>query len=269
MSTIQLSDLSFAKLTSIIYNMTGVSIDESKRSLLRNRLGRRVRALELEGLDEYIELIQSSRKGSEELASFVDVVTTHKTSFFRTPSVWSALEEELRRIGDASRPTRVWSGACSNGQEPYSVALLLEHLHGSAARTWRVQASDVSPLAVERARTGRYESKDVMAAALARPDWGVTAGFEESGEHCTVRKGLRERLQFRTHNLLERGQDRFDVVLLRNVIIYFSEEDTHQVIGHAIDALVPGGLLVIGESESIGSREPRVEYEGPCLYRKK
>ncbi len=269
MPPVQLTDASFAKLVTIIYDLTGVSIDDSKRSLLRNRLGRRVRALGIEGLEEYIELISSSRKGAEEVASFVDVVTTHKTSFFRTPSLWNAVESELSDRLAGSGPVRAWSAACSNGQEPYSLAILLEHLRGSKAATWKIRASDVSKLAVKRAKAGEYDAQDVQGAENARPDWGVPRHFEACGEKMVVKRELRERIQFSDHNLLHPPRGTFDIVFLRNVIIYFSEEDTRRVIGHAIDVLEPGGLLVIGESESIGNSEPRVSYEGPCLYRKK
>lgn len=268
MSPVQLTDVSFAKLVTLIYDLTGVSIDESKRSLLRNRLGRRVRALGIDGLEEYIELIRSSRQGADELASFVDVVTTHKTSFFRTPSLWSAVESEVKGLSERARTVRVWSAACSNGQEPYSMAILLEHLRGSQPANWRIRASDVSKLAVKRAKAGEYEARDVKGAESARPDWSVARHFEESGGKLTVKKELRDRIHFQEHNLLQPPSGNFDIVFLRNVIIYFSEEDTRRVIGHAIDVLGPGGLLVIGESESIGNTEPRVSYEGPCLYRK-
>ena len=269
MTSIELSDATFSKLVALIYEMTGVSIDDSKRSLLRNRLGRRVRALNLETLEEYMELVQSEPKSGTEVSSFVDAVTTHKTSFFRTPSLWNALESEFVRLQKRGRPIKVWSAACSNGQEPYSAAVLLEHVRGKESPKWRVEASDVSPLAVERASKGVYDCKDVKAAALARPNWNVEAAFEKEGEERVVRKALRDRIRFKTHNLLKAPSGKFDVVFLRNVIIYFTEEDMLKVIGHAIGCLASGGLLVIGESESIGSSDSRVAYERPCLYRKK
>lgn len=268
MAKVQLTDESFQALSEIIYELTGVSVDDTKRSLLKNRLGRRVRELELDSMEEYIELLQDRRGRRSEVKNFVDVVTTHKTSFFRTTSVWDAIEKEVNDPPSPGGRFTAWSGASSTGQEAYSMAMLLASQAPPTIKSWSIQASDVSPLTVARAEKGEYALDDVNGAAALRPTYGVESYFEGEGETRTVVRSIRDRVRFKTHNLLERMNDSFDVVFLRNVIIYFSEEDKRRVIGHAIEAVKPGGLLILGESESMCSSEPRVNYEGPCLYRK-
>ncbi len=261
-----IDDEAFSRLTQLIWSLTGVTLEEQKRGLLSNRLRRHMRKVGVAEMSDYIRLIKSSPKSSEVVSTFVDVVTTHKTSFFRTPPIWKQLSREVtERLATAKR-VDLWSAACSNGQEPYSLAMMMRTLRPGGR--WGVHATDVSAPAVERSKAGCYESTDVEAAARQWPASHVEACFDEEGSTSVIRKELKERVRFEPHNLLEPISRRFDVVLLRNVIIYFSEEDTLRVLHNALDALQPNGLLVIGESESLMSRDLPVTFESPCMYRK-
>lgn len=271
MALTQLTDRDFTKLTGVVYDLTGVTVDDSKRSMLSSRIRRRLRALELDTFSEYITKLSNGELSADETLQFIDTVTTHKTSFFRTPSVWKFLREEFAKEEYEGRYLDVWSAASSTGQEPYSLAMMLRAIRGglSAEAKWRVTASDVSQLTVDKAAEGRYERKDVHGANAEQPKLDVLRNFDVDGDVATVKKELKDGVKFRTHNLLDPMRGSFDAVLVRNVIIYFSESDTQKVVEQATDAVKPGGLLVIGESESLIARGGRLEYEAPCIYRKK
>lgn len=261
-------DEAFVKLVDLIYELTGVTIEPSKRSLVSNRVRRRMRALDLSVFD-YIEHVRDLPREADEVGVFVDTVTTHKTSFFRTASVWSFLQEELLREDYEGRHLRVWSAASSTGEEPYSIAMLLHRLRGTWSQgKWRVEATDVSPKAVERASMGAYTDKAEREVSAVLPELGLASLLEGKGDARKVRREVADGVRFGVHNLLDPMPGAFDVVFLRNVIIYFSEEDTVRVVNHVMDVIKPGGLLIIGESESLLARGMQLTYEAPCIYRK-
>lgn len=267
MTPTPLSDREFDRLARSIHGLTGVTVDDTKRSMISSRVRRRLRALELETFSEYIEMLSAGKLSSEEIESFVEAVTTHKTSFFRTPSIWNVLREEFERLSAEGRSIEAWSAACSTGEEPHSLAMMLRAVTKGGAR-WRVTGSDVSPLTVETARAGSFDEEQVRAAATARPDADVLACFDFEDGRAQATRELGRSMRFGVHNLLDPQSSRFDVALLRNVIIYFSEDDTRRVVDHVVASLAPEGLLVIGESESLLGRDDGLEYLAPCIYRK-
>lgn len=245
---------------------TGVTIDPSKSSLLLSRVARRVRALNLEGPGAYLRLIEDLQETSAEIDEFLDVVTTHKTSFFRTPSVWRRLWQEFGRDA-VSRSFDAWSCACSIGHEPFSLAAV-----GAAAAAerpglrWSVLATDVSPKSVARASSDLFE--DVHDPGLTEAGFPPLDHFERTADgKMQASRVLRSRMKFQTHNLMERRSGSFDVALLRNVLIYFEEDDKRTIVENVLSTIRPGGLLVIGESESLLERDARLEYLEPCIFR--
>lgn len=264
-----LTDAEFETLTRLVYDLTGITIEPSKRALLSSRIRRRLRVLEISTVSDYLGLLQGRKRLEEECVEFVDVVTTHKTSFFRTPSVWDFLESDLPSSYPADRPLRIWSCACSNGQEAYSLALLLNSLRGQPkSGSWSVLATDVSERTVDRARSGRYEKEDLDELRRLRPQVRPEDHFLPAEDGVRVGPTLSDPVRFRVHNLMEPLSERFDVAFLRNVLIYFSDEDKRRIVDQVLGTLPVGGLLVIGESESLLGHDGDIDYLGPCLYRK-
>lgn len=259
-------------LAALVYEHTSVTVDEQRWSMLRGRVKKRVRALGLEDTNAYVNLLRTLDNAAEEIAEFIDVVTTHKTSFFRTQSVWDDLCKET---SDAATWPRLsaWSCACSYGQEAYSIAML-----GASLRAARpglgvnVVASDVSPKIVKQASEGIFDEGDVQAAAKAMPDLNVESHFKATEKAGAGRveaiPALRNLIRFRPHNLMKRSSGTFDVAFLRNVLIYFTPEDKETVVQNVISSIRPMGLLIIGESESLLERSDELEYLSPCIYRK-
>ena len=249
-----------------VYRHTGVTFDETKLNLLRSRLRRRCRRLGLEGLEQYLELLQS-RDGKAELSEFIDVVTTHKTSFFRTSSVWEALTSELTALAERQGRAEVWSAACSTGEEPCSIAITASRVAEATSRLrWSVLATDVSPLTLTQAASCSFDPAKVDASRGPGNE-DLDRYFRTKGDDKVLVDALKARMTFAQHNLFHPRSATFDIVFVRNVIIYFTEDDKRKVIENVCRSLRPGGLLVIGESESLGTRFPSLQYEAPCLYR--
>ena len=257
-------------LVAEVYRRTGVTLDEGKRNMLSNRLRRRCRAVGVSSLREYWKLLRALDDAAEEVAEFVHSVTTHKTSLFRTSSLWSFLEEELARLAERQGRVSAWSAACSTGQEAASFAMLSESLDGGEhSLRYSVLASDVSAPVVQSASEGKFSVDEVSVAAAAQPRIPVDSYFGEPQEdQRALQPALRRSIEYRTHNLFEPIRRSFDVILLRNVIIYFTEDDRRRVIENCCSALREGGLLVIGESESLNGGFQGLEYIAPCTYRK-
>ncbi|MEM9379024.1 MAG: CheR family methyltransferase [Planctomycetota bacterium] len=263
-------DAALTSLVEEVYRRTGVEIDASKRGMVSSRLRRRCRELGLTDLGEYWDLLRALDDAAEEVGRFVDAVTTHKTSFFRTRGVWDTLHQDVERRARADQPVAFWSAACSTGEEAASIAMLAASLaEEHPGLSWSVEASDVSPVAVERAARMCFTSERVAEASQTRPEVPVDRFFEpERAGERRLTTSLRRRIAFREHNLFDPPRRSFDVILVRNVIIYFNEADTTRVLGHCIGALRPEGLLVMGESESLTGRDSDLEYLAPCIYRK-
>ena len=255
----------------LVYQLTGNTMDPDRTELLEGRLRRRVRALGLPSISDYLQKVQSGQVDPQEEQDLIEAITTHKTSFFRTRSVWDYLEESVLANLPKSKRLRAWSAACSTGQEPYSLGMLGLHHAKNVRGSFDVLASDVSPVSVRKAEEGLYPCKQLKDAETSRPNWNPSQYFKPvDSEHVVANPELKDCIEFRTHNLFDSPQGGpFDLVLLRNVIIYFTEADKAKVILKVCDSIPAGGLLVIGESESLGDRFPSLEYISPCIYRKK
>lgn len=253
-----------------VYRHTGVHLTDSKDDLLAGRLRRRMRACDLEDPQDYLKLIK--RGDRKELPFFIDAVTTHKTSLFRTREIWRYLwEEDLPKRLEASSKIRAWSAACSTGQEAASLTVLL----AEAAKAHRpglrfdVEASDVSAPVVDTARKMRFEARDVIRAEKLCPEFDLGAHFKTVDGQMELSAALRARQTFSVHNLFQpAGARRVDLLFVRNVLIYFTPPDKAKVVRLLLDALAPGGLLVIGESESLFEMDVGLERVTHCVFKR-
>lgn len=256
---------------SLVYELTGNTLEPDRTSLLEGRLKRRVRALGLPNIRSYIELVRSGELEEQERQNLIEAITTHKTSFFRTRGVWDRLHDEYIPELASGGTVRLWSAACSTGQESYSLAILGEKFaSGPRPLRFDILASDVSPVCVQRTKEGVYTEEQVEDATRARPDWQPERYFERvDSEHLKASSKIRSSISFQEHNLFDAlSGGSFHAVLVRNVIIYFNEEDKRHVLRRVAETLVPGGLLVLGESESLAQTDRNFTYLAPCMYRK-
>jgi chemotaxis protein methyltransferase CheR len=215
------------------------------------------RALGLDGLDPLVARIAGGRDAAL-TDRVVEAMLNNESSFFRDPLVFELLNGPgLDRVRAARRDTRrlrIWSAGCSTGQEAYSIAMMLREAEPRwAGWTFDIIGTDVSMAAVTRARSGRYSQFEIQRGLPART---MLRWFNQQGEDWTIDPALRRMVRFSQHNLLDAAPGRFDVILCRNVLMYFGAPTRGAVFARLADALDPGGLLMLGAGETVIGQTP-------------
>ncbi|MCK5943903.1 MAG: protein-glutamate O-methyltransferase CheR [Planctomycetes bacterium] len=240
----------------LVLQLSGIALDTSKAYLIETRLGH---LAERAGASNFNELYFMLRHGGDRelVREVVDAITTHETTWFRDPTAFGALERrvlpsllEARERAGVKR-LRIWSAACSSGQEPYSVAMLLHELLPDLDR-WDVQilGTDISTVTLERASRGVYSEHEMNRTS--RPGM-MLRYFEQTPEGSRVIPSVRSLVEFRERNLLlpMQGVGPFDLVLLRNVLIYFAPATRDSIVQRVAGVMRPDGYLLAGGSESL------------------
>jgi chemotaxis protein methyltransferase CheR len=267
----KLSPRQFELFREFIYRKSGIRIEPSKITLLTNRIRRRVKARELADFDAYYRLLTSA-SGAGELEQFLDEVTTNETSFFRTPHHFEWFKgpflDELLARPAAARKIRIWSAACSTGEEPYTLAICLAE-SSLKLRDWKtsILATDLSEAVLRQARTGVYRSRSLQELSEQR----LKRHFDPHSEvgSFAIRPALKSMIEFRRHNLMEPTPGPpFDCIFLRNVLIYFDRDSKQVVINNLVRALAPGGYLVVGPSEGIYDMLGMLQKHSHFAYQK-
>lgn len=266
----QMNAAQFAQLTRIVHEESGICLPETKRGLLAARISRRLRILKMDDFSAYCGLL-SSAQGMDERRNLLMAITTNVTAFFREAHHFDFLSREIlpNLIAHAKRGgrVRIWSAACSSGEEAYSIAMTVLDVFPDAARhDFLILASDIDPQMINRARTGCYTEHDVRGIERAKRD----QYFSRSGDSFEVRDHLRKILRFAELNLHAewpfRGQ--FDVILCRNVVIYFDSPLRQKLWSKFAGYLNQNGYLMIGHSERIdGPAANSFQLSGPTTYR--
>ncbi len=254
----------------LVQELCGISLDESKGYLIESRLGRLKSSLACPTWRHLVEKVRTSNDPQLEL-QVVDAITINETLFFRDHSTFEALRHKaLPELIDSKQNTpfprrmRIWSAACSTGQEPYSLAMTLAELIPDVHR-WDVQivATDISDAAIARASRGWYAQHEI--------DRGMTPErlarhFRPEGEGWRVRDELRSLIVFRRQNLLEPlvMGCRFDIIFCRNVAIYFTPQVRRDLFTRLTGCLSPGGYLFVGGQESLSDLGPNFAPQHHC-----
>ena len=249
-----------------VYRERGFDFREYRKTTLTRRLGRRLRATGAVSYEAYAGVLD---RFPGEYTRLFDDLTINVTSFFRDESAYTALKEVvlpelLNGKRGQEREIGIWSAGCSSGEEPYSVAILLLEFLGSKAKEWniRVLSTDVDPKALDKARNGFFPKADVERLGHER----VKRHFFQERDGFRVKKGLRGLVRFREHSLLaDPPCSDQDLVLCRNVLIYFSPPLQVQALKHLCEGLCRGGFLLLGKAEV-----PAMETKGlfQCLDKK-
>lgn len=272
----KLTQEQFVAFARFIYGQTGIRIQEGKITLLSNRIRRRLKHHGLGSFDDYYRLLSSSRLPGE-LEHFIDAVTTNETHFFRTGGhyEWFAgafLDDLLARTaaGRHERSIRIWSAACSSGEEAYSAAICLtEARHRIMGWQTRILGTDISETMLEAARAATYTERSLEQVSPQRLKTCFTRGPGESPDTWRVRQEIASLCEFRRHNLLEPIRERpFDCIFVRNVMIYFDRESKARAVTHIVEVLAPGGFLVVGPADGIYDLLGSLEKRSIFLYQK-
>ena len=266
----ELRDDHLSALIALVRQHTGIAMNEHKRVLLQGRLLPRMRQL---GLTSYRDYVARVASGGPEVEAFVNMVTTNDSAFFRTPAVWRWLEGDFLKAwrSSAGGVLRIWSAAAATGEEAYSLAMLCAELRErEPAFRYAIHATDIATEALAQARAGVYGGRSAERFQAARPS--LFAKYMQpaasAGEY-EVTAALREHVTFAEHNLLGPAPmlGHFDLVMLRNVLIYFDEANQERALRQVRVAMRGDARLVLGEQETISRIATPFEFEQHHVYR--
>ncbi|HSW47306.1 MAG TPA: protein-glutamate O-methyltransferase CheR [Phycisphaerae bacterium] len=265
----ELTDSEFERVSELVKALCGINLHQGKKELLKARLSKRVRMLGMSGFDEYIRRVEADSDG-DELVVMLDAISTNLTNFFREPAHFEYLSERV--IPEvATRRLRVWSAGCSSGEEPYTIAIVLqEHLPEPLGWDVKILATDLSTRVLAQARRGAYPAerlKDFSGLLLSRYFTCVQTRPERVYQ---LNDAVRRMVTFARLNLMDAWPMRgpFDVVFCRNVMIYFDKPTQSRLVNRFWELLAPGGILFVGHSESLAGVKHRFEYVQPTVYRR-
>jgi len=252
-----------------VHRHTGISMNEKKWTMLQGRLRPRLRSLSLYCYRDYLALLENT---PDEVRNFVNLVTTNETTFFRTPRVWDYFAQHYLPRWHAANPGRtfrMWSAAASSGEESYSTAMICEEFRARHTNfQYQIHATDISSQVLAVAMAGNYGGRSIDGLKQQRPAM-LAKYFRPSAGGFTVAPELRAHITFAEHNLYQRmaRREAFDLVMLRNVLIYFETTDQERVLENVRRTLAPEGVLIVGESESLSRLCTGYQFEQPLIYR--
>ena len=253
----ELTEAEFERFRTLIYKVAGINIPASKKLMVGNRLRRRLRATGIGSFADYhARLVAPGSGASAEMPAFLDAITTNETYFYRDLHHYewlgtTFLPEFAAATRPRNRPLRIWSAACSTGEEPYSIALkVAANRPALAGREVTILGTDLSAAALDSARLAVYDDR---AVHLVPTDEKKRAfDHDPVKKRWTLKPEVRSLASFKTHNLLKPPADGpFDCVLIKNVLIYFDTDSKQTVVRNLLASLGKGGFLVVGPTEGI------------------
>ena len=265
----EINDTEFKRLSSLLYDITGISFDNSKKVLLTGRLSKRLTALGLDSYTQYFKYV-SDPLHTQELDFMVDLLTTNETSFFREPQHFEFLKQIITPASKQAGPFRVWSAAASIGAEAYTIAMVLADKLGVDS-AWEILGTDISHSVLEQARRGHYRLSEAEKIPQAYLKKYCLKGKNDQEGTFLIDKKLRQHVYFEQLNLNVPALKKFgefDVIFLRNVLIYFDIPTKQRVIANLIPSLKNGGYFIVGHSESLNGITNALVQEKPTVYRR-
>ena len=251
----ELPDDVFRLLRDQIYKRSGMWFNDTSKYLLQKRLSPRARELNFDSFQKYFYFLQYDPRADAEFDQIFDLVTTNETYFFREPAQLTAFVEEI--IPDllarkSVKKIRIWSAGCSSGEEPYSLAMLLQEAGWYDHAAFEIFASDINQTVLGKARKGQYRENAFRATTPVLREKYFT---RESESIWRVKDEVRNRVSFGRLNLYDEARvsllGHLDVVFCRNVIIYFDDASKKVVVNNFYNRLIEGGYLLLGHSESL------------------
>lgn len=254
---ISMTPQQFKTMAKIIYDRSGIHFPDAKKYIIESRLSHRISELEMEDFDQYIAYLTMGPYQMEEFQEMFNRITINETSFFRNEAQLDVFEKQiLPKLLESRAKTkriRIWSAACSTGEEPFTLAMLLHRTLGVRLNDWHIEilGTDISEKALSVAHSGVYTSYAVRTT----PSLMKSRYFKEDGRNFILDDTIRSMVSFEKHNLKDRLAAKrhgiWDVIFCRNVLIYFDDDMKRDVISMFDSQLAPDGTLFIGHSERI------------------
>ena len=275
MDVLQLSPEGFVRFAHYITGELGIKMPDSKMSMIQSRLVRRGRELGLPSVEHYGEYL-FALGNNKEREHFVNAVTTNKTDFFREPEHFQYLTKvALPSLQGAAKHDpgciKVWSAACSSGEEPYTLGMVLSEFSLRQTHTdFAVLATDVSTKVLQKARCGIYTEEQIAPVPFEMRTKYLLQNNGESERLVRIVPKLRQKVSFHELNFMTPEyhiKDRFDIIFLRNVLIYFDKNIQEAVVNKVCRYLTPGGYLFVSHSESLSGFQIPVNRVGTSIYR--
>ncbi len=247
-----ISDSTFKQMRDFIYERSGIFIPDSKKYLIETRLGTIMREKNMNSFEEYLSFLKSA--GEEDIKRLFDAITTKETYFFREPHqldifINPVISKVLEQKKSGAKKVRVWSAACSTGEEPYTLTIML--LEKQLLNRFEIYASDLSGSALNSAKKAYYNSYSVRNV----PEHFMKKYFSNSGQTYNLNPAVRDAVKFIHINLINEKDIKLlrdiDIIFCRNVLIYFDEKAKQKAVSNLYNNLNPGGFLFIGASESL------------------
>ena len=256
MTPLVLTDETFRQIRDFIYEKTGIFIPDNKKYFIENRLGKKIQDMNMKSYEDYLYVLKFGGDKKEHILLF-DLVTTNETFFFREPQQFDVLSGEIlvritaENAKAGRKDIRMWSAACSTGEEPYTLGMIL--LEKTETLGWKkeILASDISESVLSSARSGVYGSYSIRNVS----EYYMKKYFTNSNQQYQLSASVKAMVKFMTVNLIEDKDTKsirgLDVIFCRNVLIYFDEKAKQKAVSSLYDALRPNGYLFIGTSESL------------------
>lgn len=270
----ELSEKDFQRVSNVIYKHCGIDLNDGKKTLVRARLAKRMRALQYGSFREYIDFALSDA-GQQEFHSLVDSLSTNLTSFFREKDHFQYLINQFlpklleKKSRLSERKIRIWSAGCSSGEEPYSLAItLIENIPDYQKWDVKILASDVSTQILDRAKQGTYAQSRVEPLTKEQKRRFLVPNNIEGEKVYQVSRELQNIICFRYLNLMKEWPCKgpFDIIFCRNVMIYFDKPTQAKLVERFGKCLTKGGILCIGHSESLAGIEHKYRFVQPATY---
>ena len=262
-----MDDRTFTKLAEIIYNKSGITLNQKKKALVEGRIAKRVRELNLSNHKEYLDFV-TDRNNGDEIENLIDVISTNVTHFYRESSHFEILELELKKWAKSGKNRiRIWSAAASSGEEPYTISMVASDALKEFNVDLRILATDISRPMLQKCVKAQYTPK----ALEMLPTNYIRDYMIKVNNHYRVSDAIKGRVLFKRVNLSKppfpmRGP--MDVIFIRNVMIYFDNRVKQKLINEAYRLLKVGGILFVGHSENLTEITHKFKTVAPATYKK-
>lgn len=269
---IAITDEEFRKFSEYIKLNYGIHLKEEKKALLTGRLQSLLLQNDCKTFSEYYDYVTGDQTGTA-TTDLLNKITTNHTFFMREPehffffrdNVLPYLKEKVK-----NNDLRIWSAGCSTGEEPYTLAMIIDEFLGKEKSVWdaKLLATDISNRALETAKKGVYENKDLEPLPF---NWRMNYFKKYDDSHCVISDQIKREVIFRSFNLMNSNfafKKKFHVIFCRNVMIYFNNEVKWALIDKFYQATEPGGYLFVGHSESFNREAMKYKFVKPAVYRK-
>jgi chemotaxis protein methyltransferase CheR len=276
---LELTDTEYQTIANFVHKESGINLLDGKKELIRARLTKRISQLEMKNFKTYFQYVMSDKTG-DELVFLLDALATNLTSFWREPQHFDfmaktfipELEAKRRRPGGGGPRMRIWSAACSSGEEPYTIAMVVleKSPYFASGGDFRILATDLSTKVLNIAKRGQYGPESVKTIPMTTLGRFMTRQEVDRGHIYVVKPEVRRIISFRRFNLMDAMPFKgpMDLIFCRNVMIYFDRETIATLVDKFHNLLEMGGYLFIGHSESLSGLTHKFQYVAPCIYRR-